>query len=83
MTLPSISKIANVVELHHGQPMVSSRTIAELFERRHDHVLRSIRRVKEANSRLPIREETSFDSQGREQRLVRLAIRHRTKLLSA
>lgn len=36
--------IANIIEIRHNKPMVSSLKIAELFERRHADVLRTIRK---------------------------------------
>lgn len=59
-------EIANVIEMHRAKPMVSSLKIAELFERRHDNVLRSIKTVLIEGRGLLIREETSLDIQGKE-----------------
>lgn len=38
-------KIANVIEIRNGKPMVSSLTLASMFERPHFRVLRSIKRL--------------------------------------
>jgi hypothetical protein len=38
-------KIANVIEINHGKPMVSSLTIAEIFGRPHKNVIRTIKTV--------------------------------------
>jgi phage regulator Rha-like protein len=54
--LPS-REIVNVIELRRNRPMVSSLKIAELFERRHDSVLRAIRTVKETQGDLRINAE--------------------------
>ena len=61
--LPS-RKIVNVIELRRNRPMVSSLKIAELFERRHDSVLRAIRTVKETQGDLRIDAEMSSDAFG-------------------
>ena len=63
--LPS-REIVNVIELRRNRPMVSSLKIAELFERRHDSVLRAIRTVKETQGDLRIDAEMSSDDRGRE-----------------
>jgi Rha family phage regulatory protein len=60
------SEIAGVIEIHHSKPMVSSLKIAELFERRHDSVLRAIRKVEASNKDLRIRAEMSSDERGRD-----------------
>lgn len=57
---------ADLVEIKHNKPMVSSLVIAELFGRRHDKVLESIRKVVIEQLGLPIMGETSIDSQGKE-----------------
>ena len=59
-------EIAGVIEIHRNKPMVSSLKIAELFERRHDSVLRAIRKVEASNKDLRIRAEMSPDERGRE-----------------
>ena len=46
-TLAPSCQIADVIEIRHARPMVSSLKIAELFERPHKSVLRSIRDVCE------------------------------------
>ena len=61
--LPS-REIVNVIELRRNRPMVSSLKIAELFERRHDSVLRAIRTVKETQGDLRIDAEMSSDAFG-------------------
>ena len=44
VTQSTHQEIAGVIEIRHNKPMVSSLKIAELFERRHDSVLRAIRK---------------------------------------
>ncbi|NEV61651.1 Rha family transcriptional regulator [Thiorhodococcus minor] len=57
---------ANIIENRHSKPMVSSLTIADLFSRRHDSVLRAIRAVLIGKLGLRICAETSLDVQGKE-----------------
>lgn len=59
-------EINNVIEIRHNAPMVSSLKIAELFNRRPDHVLRSIRTVLIETKHPPICEEIYSDKYGRE-----------------
>lgn len=59
-------EIANVIEIRRNRPMVSSLKIAELFERRHDSVLRAIRMVKESEEDLRVDAEMSSDDRGRD-----------------
>ncbi len=42
--IKSSTTIANVIEIQHGHPMVSSLRFAEIFERNHKDVLRTIRK---------------------------------------
>lgn len=59
--------IANVIEVHRNKPMVSSLKIAELFERRHDSVLRAIRvELQEEISLRKLAESTYTNERGRE-----------------
>lgn len=57
----------DLIEVRNGRPMVSSLVIAELFDRRHDHVLRSIRTIVVDQLNLPIHEEIYRDPRGRDQ----------------
>jgi hypothetical protein len=59
-------EIAGVIELRRNRAMVSSVKIAELFERRHDSVLRAIRKVQNRHNDLRIGAEMSPDERGRD-----------------
>jgi phage regulator Rha-like protein len=59
-------EVASVIEIKRGRPMVSSLKIAELFERRHDSVLRAIRTVLIDKFSLRIHAERDFDQRGKE-----------------
>lgn len=58
-------EIANVIEIRPARPLVSSLKIAEIFERRHDSVLRAIKNLQEAIPHLRIAAEMSPDERGR------------------
>jgi Rha family phage regulatory protein len=60
---------ADLVEIKHNKPMVSSLVIAELFGRRHDSVLRSIRQVVIEQLGVHVFAETYKDNQGKERPL--------------
>ena len=69
MAKPTVAHtmIANVIEVHRNKPMVSSLKIAELFERRHDSVLRAIRvELQEEISLRKLAESTYTNERGRE-----------------
>ena len=58
--------IANVIEVRRNRPMVSSLKIAELFERRHDSVLRAIRaELRDEISLRKLAESTYVSERGR------------------
>lgn len=47
--MSALSKLAPVVSIHDGKPVTTSKNIAEVFEKRHDNVVRAIRsRIAEA-----------------------------------
>lgn len=69
MAKPTVAHtmIANVIEVQRNKPMVSSLKIAELFERRHDSVLRAIRvELQEEISLRKLAESTYTNERGRE-----------------
>lgn len=66
VTQSAYQEIAGVIEVRNAKPMVSSLKIAELFERRHDSVLRAIRKVASSQEDLRIRAEMSPDERGRD-----------------
>ena len=68
-------EIANVIEAHHGKPMVSSLKIAELLERPHDQVLRAIRKVENTQRGLDVLVESYLNEQNKEQPLYWLGER--------
>lgn len=59
-----------VLSMQSGEPVASSRQIAENFEKRHDHVIRDIDAIKKdvPNFGEMFFETTAPDSYGREQR---------------
>lgn len=59
-----------VLSMQSGEPVASSRQIAENFEKRHDHVMRDINAIKKdvPNFGEMFYETTAPDSYGREQR---------------
>lgn len=59
-----------VLSMQSGEPVASSRQIAENFEKRHDHVMRDIDAIKKdiPNFGEMFFETTAPDSYGREQR---------------
>lgn len=59
-----------VLSMQSGEPVASSRQIAENFEKRHDHVMRDIDAIKKdvPNFGEMFFENTAPDSYGREQR---------------
>jgi Rha family phage regulatory protein len=60
-------EIAEVIEVHHGKPMVSSLKVAEMFVRRHDNVLKSIRKVYQKDEGALLQMEGSYlDKSGKE-----------------
>lgn len=60
--------IANVIEVRHHRPMVSSLKIAELFERPHKNVLQAIRKeLAQEISRLEIKPSDYLTERGKRQ----------------
>lgn len=59
-----------ILSMQNGEPVVSSRQIADNFEKRHDHVMRDIDAIKKdvPNFGEMFFETTAPDSYGREQR---------------
>ncbi|MER2528048.1 MAG: Rha family transcriptional regulator [Candidatus Competibacter denitrificans] len=69
--------IANVIEVRHHKPMVSSLKIAELFERPHKNVLQAIRKeLADEISRLEIKPSDYLDDRGKKQPLFWLDEAH-------
>jgi Rha family phage regulatory protein len=68
---PHPSAAFDLVHVDHGQPLTTSRRVAQRFGKRHDNVLRSIRTLCEdlppGFARLNFEETTSTDEQGRKQ----------------
>lgn len=69
-----------VLSMQSGEPVASSRQIAENFEKRHDHVIRDIDAIKKdvPNFGEMFFETTAPDSYGREQRAYLIKDRKRT-----
>ena len=62
------AQIAGVIDIRHGKPMVSSLRIAELFDRRHDLVLRAIRKeLADEISLRKVEERDYVDARGKVQ----------------
>jgi len=72
MTKPLIQSSSSVVavEIRYGKPMVSSMTIAAIFDRRHDNVMKNIRKLG-----LLHLEGTYTDSQNKERPMLWLGER--------
>lgn len=63
----ALATMAKIIEIRDRRPMVSSLTIAALFERRHDNVLRAIRHeLGEEISLRKIEESTYTTERGKE-----------------
>ena len=56
----------NLVHIRNDQAVTSSRTVAEIFEKRHDNVLHDIRKLRteinDANSKAPMFIESTYKS---------------------
>ena len=67
----SVTEDNSLVTVWNNQPVVSSRDIAIRFEKRHDHVLRDIKKIQEGlpNFGEMFFETTEPDSLGRQQRI--------------
>ncbi len=68
---PAVAASVDLVHVDHGQPLTTSRRVAQRFGKRHDNVLRSIRTLcadlPPGFARLNFEETTSSDEQGRMQ----------------
>jgi Rha family phage regulatory protein len=67
---------SNAVAISHGAPMTTSLMVAEIFEKRHDNVLRDIEAVKadcpDDFSLLNFEERNHLDSRGKTQPMVEM-----------
>lgn len=76
LTAPTTAETADLVTVADGRPMTDSLTVARVFGRRHDNVLRDIEALMSGLSAefwlLNFEERTYTDSRGKVQRMLRL-----------